>query len=557
MNKLIENYILLDRISASEFSEVYKCKHKTSNEFFAMKVVSFEKFITNPKYQEQLSNELHALKNFDNCPHIVKFVKLLKTKNNVYLVYEYCDGGTLEEYEKNNKITNENFALELLGQLVEGVSIVHSKKIVHGDLKPSNLVFKNGELKIVDFGFCKFLNGEKKNDLSKYFIGSPIYMAPELFENGETSEKSDTYAVGVIFYEMLFGKAPFEAMNIEDLVEKLRTSILHFPREINNISHDSEMILRGLLDRDPLHRLTIFDLKDWLMKKPKTSQDDMKEIKEMEKKNFNEYFEDKDLNLNIEFGKKDDILANVEQFVTFKNTEQMKNNIFTEMSALFMKKLLLSKKRILVLVSFLRTILELNIHESNVCLVLNLMKKIKLAYIDLILSLEKNFPIFFADVMKMPIDSVDPIFRDQIKNEETVKKFILTLVREEKKCEESIESYKNTLKYCFELSDYTNIILKEVNETHFEEQNFRKSWINYLKNLKEIANYFYMNCKNEMLLKEILIHGNLAFEILQESRNSNVYEEKMKEYTGFTIVNLHNLFEDKYEKFQKAEALKI
>ena len=96
-----------------------------------------------------------------------------------------------------------------------------------------------------------------------------------------------------------------------------------------------------------------------------------------------------------------------------------------------------------------------------------------------------------------------------------------------------------------------------MNETHFEEQNFRKSWINYLKNLKEIANYFYMNCKNEMLLKEILIHGNLAFEVLQESRNSNVYEEKMKEYVGFTIVNLHNLFEEKYEKFQKAEALKI
>jgi len=549
MNKLIENFILLDRISASEFSDVFKCKHKLTNEFFAIKVVSFEKFSTNPKYQEQLSNELHALKALENSAHIIKFTKLLKTKNNVYLVYEFCEGGTLQDFEEKNKILNESDALEILGQLVEGLSIIHSNKIVHGDLKPSNLLFKDKVLKIVDFGFCKFTqNEQKKIDLSKYFIGSPIYMSPELFENSETSEKSDVYAVGVIFYEMLFGMAPFEAKNIEELVEKLKNNyVLNFPREINNISDESEKILRDLLDKDPMKRLSVFELRDLLMKKPKNSNNQMKEIKEMEmKKNFNDYFEEK--NLHIDPGKKVDSLNNVEQYVNHKNMDQFKAAVFSEMNALFIKKLPIASKGILIQVNFLKSILELNIHESNACFVLHLLKRIRGAYIDLILALEKNFNNFFTDIMKMPSNGVDPDFLEELRNEELVKNFVGNLIREEKKCEDTLNSYKNTLKYSFELTDYTNVILKDINEDLYDEQDLKRSGMNYLKNLKEISNYFYMNCKNEALLKEILIHGNLAFEILKETRNFDNFENKLKELSVMTIVNLHNLFDDKYNK---------
>ena len=296
-----------------------------------------------------------------------------------------------------------------------------------------------------------------------------------------------------------------------------------------------------------MKRLSVFELRDLLMKKPKNSNNQMKEIKEMEmKKNFNDYFEEK--NLHIDPGKKVDSLNNVEQYVNHKNMDQFKAAVFSEMNALFIKKLPIASKGILIQVNFLKSILELNIHESNACFVLHLLKRIRGAYIDLILALEKNFNNFFTDIMKMPSNGVDPDFLEELRNEELVKNFVGNLIREEKKCEDTLNSYKNTLKYSFELTDYTNVILKDINEDLYDEQDLKRSGMNYLKNLKEISNYFYMNCKNEALLKEILIHGNLAFEILKETRNFDNFENKLKELSVMTIVNLHNLFDDKYNK---------
>ena len=426
MNKLIENYILLERVSSSDFSEVFKSKHKITNELFAIKVVSFEKFTDNPKYQEQISDELRALKILDNFPHIVKFIKLLKTKNNVYLVYEYCEGGTLQEYEEKHKILNETEALDLFKQLVEGIYFIHSKKIIHGDLKPSNLLFKGKELKIVDFGFFNFTSNENKNktDLSKYLMGSPIYMAPELFDNSQITEKSDMYAIGVILYEMLFGMAPFEEKGLDDLIERLRNHyFLNFPKENNNINIETENLLRKLLDKDPANRYSSLELYEYL-KNPMNNDKNVNN--EIEKLKINDYFEEN--KIKFEEIKTLEVFKNVEQFKTHKNVEEVKNIVYSEMSSSFLKKLSSVKKKILFQINYMKSIIELNIDESNVGLVLLLLKRIRIDYLELITDLEKNMPELFSESMKIPFENIDYNMIEQMKNDEQIQTFVSILM---------------------------------------------------------------------------------------------------------------------------------
>lgn len=544
MNKLIENFILLERISVSDFSEVFKSKHKITNEFFAIKVVSFEKFSSNPKYQEQLSNELRALKLLESFDHIVKFIKLLKTKNNVYLVYEYCEGGTLQEYEEKKKKLSENEAISLFKQIVEGLFIIHSNNIVHGDLKPSNLLFKGQDLKILDFGFCKFLSKDlKKNNMSEYFMGSPIYTAPELFENSETSQESDIYALGVIFYEMLFGIAPFEEKNLEKLIERIQKNYtLKFPREINNISLETENLLRNLLEKDPKKRYSILELIE-ILKSPQK-----KIVEDIKKSTIKGDFDEK-LLLNLDEIKNLDVFKNVEEFKTHKNVENVKTIIFSEMSSYFLKQLTLMKKPILNQIKLMKSILDLNLDESNVGLILLLLKKIKLNYIEIILALEKNFESLFYDLMKIPSGSIQRNQLEEMKNDQKIREFVSILINEEKQCEDTLISYKNTLRYSFELPDYNTIILKEINQDVFEESVLKKTWINYAKKIKETARDLFSNCKNETILKEILCQGNLGFDILDENVKSLQYENKIKEFELMSIVNLYNLFEKKFTSF--------
>lgn len=90
-----------------------------------------------------------------NNKHVVKFIELLQTNNNIYLIYEYCNGGTLEEkIEKQGKL-EESIALDHLSQMLTGLEPVINMNIMHRDLKPSNILFHDNIIKVADFGFCK------------------------------------------------------------------------------------------------------------------------------------------------------------------------------------------------------------------------------------------------------------------------------------------------------------------------------------------------------------------------------------------------------------------
>ncbi len=101
---------------------------------------------------------------------------MLRTSNNYYLVYEYCNGGTLAEYIKSKKRLTEQDAIKIFVQIRSAFEALNAENILHRDLKPTNILFHNGVIKVADFGFCKELL--KETDMTQTMVGSPIYMAP-------------------------------------------------------------------------------------------------------------------------------------------------------------------------------------------------------------------------------------------------------------------------------------------------------------------------------------------------------------------------------------------
>lgn len=154
-----------------------------------------------------------------NCENIIEVYDIYSTKNNTYIITELCDGGDLSKLISNKKTINENEAVNLMNQVISGYTNVYNRGIIHRDLKPANIFLKNNEIKLADFGFAMRQSDCKKT--SSYNVGSPVYMPPEALNENKYSFKSDIWALGVIYYEMLTGKTPWRAKTEKELGRQL------------------------------------------------------------------------------------------------------------------------------------------------------------------------------------------------------------------------------------------------------------------------------------------------------------------------------------------------
>ena len=243
-NKVVDKYVLLNSVGSGQFGDVYKAQMMDTNKFFAIKTISLEKYINIPRLNEMTRNELDILSKIRN-PNIIKFIEMLKTVNNVYIVYELCNGGNLEEYIMKKKYLDEKESLHLFGQILNACKSLAQHNIMHRDFKPSNILLHNNVIKVADFGFCKPLSSHL--EVTETMVGSPIYMAPEILKGRPYSIKADVYSVGVMLYEMLYGVAPFEELDIPGLLRRINEGKIVF-HDYNKVSSSTEHILRRMLE---------------------------------------------------------------------------------------------------------------------------------------------------------------------------------------------------------------------------------------------------------------------------------------------------------------------
>jgi len=274
--KKVADYTFEKSIGKGAFSTVHLTTKKDDTKKYATKI--YERLVIDNDNNSKicLKNEISYLK-FLNHPNIIKFQDLKKSKDHYFLIEEYCNGGTLlealERYmKKYGKPFSEEIVQHLMRQIISAFKYMHANQIMHRDIKLENILVnfesekdKNdlnmmkATVKIIDFGFaCKI----GKNALTYTTIGNPMNMSPlilkKLTSHGKIRQlgydmKADIWSLGAICYQMLIGKAAFDADDIDELVEKIEKGIYKVP---TNLSKEVVSFLNGMLQYEPQARLT-------------------------------------------------------------------------------------------------------------------------------------------------------------------------------------------------------------------------------------------------------------------------------------------------------------
>ena len=168
---------------------------------------------------ELMRNELAVLEKTDH-PNITRVFELLEDKQHFYVVMEYMsEGNLLDKVVKCDHFT-EDIAAKTVYQIMLALNYMHQQKITHRDLKPDNIMCQVDQsseeltVKLTDFGFACFFDPNQKMDLN---LGTPMYMAPELVNNDDYTEKVDVWALGCIVFILLTGQPPFYGENKEEM----------------------------------------------------------------------------------------------------------------------------------------------------------------------------------------------------------------------------------------------------------------------------------------------------------------------------------------------------
>ena len=211
----VGKYKLLSRIGQGSFGAVFKAQDNSGN-YYAVKKLCQSKQQSN---MQMIENELNVLQSLEH-PNLISFKEIIKTSSYVYIITEYCGGGDLESYINNSGPISDDLAKKWIISIVEALNYLKSRKIIHRDIKLANILLtsrniENSQVKICDFGFSKNLG---KFSLTSTKLGTPLYMAPEMFEGKNYTYKVDVWSLGIMLYEMLFGKSPFNCSNLTQLM---------------------------------------------------------------------------------------------------------------------------------------------------------------------------------------------------------------------------------------------------------------------------------------------------------------------------------------------------
>jgi serine/threonine protein kinase len=279
-SKRIENYIFLEKLSDSESGEIYSCLHEIYNKIYAVKCLS-----ANGMTKEDLEHLKSVLQNFSRLdnPNVISFKNYKRTKNNHYIFMEYCNGGDLKKYIKDyfneyKQPLNEFYIQKIIKQIVPGMDYLHSKNIIHRDIKlenilinfdsypnivingvlPDKLTFQEKSLnqsftiKISDLDYSKKL----KENLTETVVGN---FAPDMMKKSYNSS-IDLWSLGVITYELLTNTSPFIGKTEKETIENIKKGMYSLP---NNLKCSLEIIsfINGLLQYYPEKRLNWAQIK--------------------------------------------------------------------------------------------------------------------------------------------------------------------------------------------------------------------------------------------------------------------------------------------------------
>lgn len=221
---IADRYEIISKVGAGGMSDVYKAKDHVLGRFVAIKVLKQE-FSEDVNFVTKFRTEAQSAAGLEH-PNIVNIYDVGSENGMHYIVMEFVEGITLKTYiEKKGKLTYKE-AVSIAIQVGRGIEAAHNKNIVHRDIKPQNIMISTeGKVKVTDFGIAR---AATSNTINSDVMGSVHYSSPEQARNGFVDGKSDIYSLGIVMYEMVTGRVPFDgdttvAVAIQHLQEEMVT----------------------------------------------------------------------------------------------------------------------------------------------------------------------------------------------------------------------------------------------------------------------------------------------------------------------------------------------
>ena len=252
-------YKVIQRLGDGAYGTVYLAENLMTKAKVAMKKIN--KVKENEIDDMEIKNEINILKKLDH-PNIVKILEFYSTEKAYYIITSYCPCGEL--YNQIKYQYNENQLAVLFYQVFSGLYYLHSKNIVHRDLKLENILIteiekekKTGKslfwIKIIDFGTAKIF---EKNKSEKAVVGSSYYIAPEVLQK-KYNEKCDTWSAGVILYMLICGRAPFDGADDDEIIANIKKGTYnHFHKKLVASSPEVQDLVTKLLEVNVNKRLS-------------------------------------------------------------------------------------------------------------------------------------------------------------------------------------------------------------------------------------------------------------------------------------------------------------
>ncbi|KAG1667991.1 hypothetical protein FOA52_000635 [Chlamydomonas sp. UWO 241] len=264
----VQNFQVHKLLGKGSYGKVYKVQREIDAQFYALKECDLGT-MTHTERMNAVS-EVRLLVSM-NHPSVIRYHEAFLSGNKLCTVMEYAPFGDLKYYiDKGNRLSTpfpEEAVWRLFLQLCQGLSAIHAAKIIHRDIKPANIFLcKNDVLKIGDLGVAKAL---ERLDFAKTQIGTPVYMAPEVWTGKQYSYSSDLWSLGCVLYEMMTFRLPVEARSLAELRSKVSRG-KYTPLSPSSGIYSSELIsmCHALLTVDPNRRPTL----DMILQSPAASK---------------------------------------------------------------------------------------------------------------------------------------------------------------------------------------------------------------------------------------------------------------------------------------------
>ena len=243
-------------LGSGTYGKVYKAIRQSDNKPYAVKVVNLSTL--DQREIEDSVNEIRIIASFES-PFILGFYEAFCDKNRLCIVTEYAKLGDLQNFFRKRKLRNSPLPEESIWrfflQILEGLRVLHSSGVVHRDLKSANVMLSAPDLlKIGDLGIATVLHARQ---LARTQIGTPLYLAPEVWKRCPYDQKCDMWSLGVLLYEMMTFSYPFNGRNTDELARRVCAGVYPVP---SKYSLELTSILRKLLSVSPRERPSVDEL---------------------------------------------------------------------------------------------------------------------------------------------------------------------------------------------------------------------------------------------------------------------------------------------------------